>query len=139
MAKNSNYWRGRFSMLENSAFKQSERVVQEIEKIYQEAQMSIQKDIEAWYGRFAANNRISLADARKVLTAGQLKEFRWNVDQYIQAGKQAAVDPAWLKKLENASARVHISRLEALQLQIQQQVEILNGNRSEERRVGKEC
>ncbi|MCM1237603.1 MAG: minor capsid protein [Ruminococcus flavefaciens] len=128
MAKNAEYWRGRFSMLENRAFNQSEQAIQDIEKIYQDAQMSIQKDIEAWYGRFATNNGISLTDARKMLTAGQLEEFRWNVDQYIQAGKQAALDPAWLKKLENASARVHISRLEALQLQIQQQVELLNGN-----------
>lgn len=128
MSKQSNYWRGRFSMLENSAFNQSEQAIQEIEKMYQEAQMSIQKELEAWYGRFASNNGISLADARKMLTTGQLKEFRWNVNQYIQAGKQAAVDPAWLKQLENASAKVHISRLEALQLQIQQQVEILNGN-----------
>ena len=128
MSKQSNYWRGRFSMLENSAFNQSEQAIQEIEKMYQEAQLSIQKEIEAWYGRFASNNGISLADARKMLTTGQLEEFRWNVDQYIQAGKQAALDPAWLKKLENASTRVHVSRLEALQMQIQQQVELLNGN-----------
>ena len=126
--KNADYWRGRFSMLENSAFNQSEQAIQEIEKMYQEAQMSIQKEIEAWYGRFASNNGISLADARKMLTTGQLEEFRWNVDQYIQAGKQAALDPAWLKKLENASTKVHVSRLEALQMQIQQQVELLNGN-----------
>ena len=128
MSKQSNYWRGRFSMLENSAFNQSEQAIQEIEKMYQEAQLSIQKEIEAWYGRFASNNGISLADARKMLTTGQLEEFRWNVDQYIQAGKRAALDPAWLKKLENASTRVHVSRLEALQMQIQQQVELLNGN-----------
>ena len=128
MSKQSDYWRGRFSMLENSTFNQSEQAIQEIEKMYQEAQLSIQKEIEAWYGRFASNNGISLADARKMLTTGQLEEFRWNVDQYIQAGKQAALDPAWLKKLENASTRVHVSRLEALQMQIQQQVELLNGN-----------
>ena len=128
MSKQSDYWRGRFSMLENSAFNQSEQAIQEIEKMYQEAQLSIQKEIEAWYGRFTSNNGIGLADARKMLTTGQLEEFRWNVDQYIQAGKRAALDPAWLKKLENASTRVHVSRLEALQMQIQQQVELLNGN-----------
>ncbi|WP_227848191.1 minor capsid protein [Clostridioides sp. ZZV15-6598] len=33
-----------------------------------------------------------------------------------------------MKELENASARVHITRLEALKLQIQQQVEVLYGN-----------
>ena len=53
MSKQSNYWRGRFSMLENSAFNQSEQAIQEIEKMYQEAQMSIQKELEAvWAFRF---------------------------------------------------------------------------------------
>lgn len=126
--KNADYWRGRFSILEDTTFKQSEQSIQAIEQMYMRAQQSVKKEIEAWYGRFAVNNQISLSDARKMLTTGQLEEFRWTVDQYIQAGKQAGVNPAWLKQLENASARVHVSRLEALQLQIQQQVEILNGN-----------
>lgn len=34
-----------------------------------------------------------------------------------------------MRKLENASARYHISRLEAVQMQIQQQIELLYGNR----------
>lgn len=65
MSKQSDYWRGRFSMLENSAFNQSEQAIQEIEKMYQEAQMSIQKEIEAWYGRFASNNGISFTSAHR--------------------------------------------------------------------------
>lgn len=127
MSKNADYWRGRFSILEDSAFKQSDQTIQQVERMYMEAQQSVQKEIEAWYGRFATNNGITLADARKMLITGQLEEFKWTVDQYIQAGQQAGLDAAWLKKLENASARFHVSRLEALQLQIQQQVELLNG------------
>ena len=38
------------------------------------------------------------------------------------------MDAAWLKKLENASARFHISCLEAVQTGIQQQLELLYGN-----------
>lgn len=130
--KNADYWRGRFSILEDTAFKQSEQSIQAIEQMYLEAQRSVQKEIEAWYGRFAVNNQISLADARKLLTAGQLEEFRWTVDQYIQAGKKAGLDAAWLKRLENASAKVHISRLEAVQMEIQQQLELLYGNQVDE-------
>ena len=130
--KNADYWRGRFSILEDTAFKQSEQSIQAIERMYLEAQRSVQKEIEAWYGRFAVNNQISLADARKLLTTGQLEEFRWTVDQYIQAGKKAGLDAAWLKRLENASAKVHISRLEAVQMEIQQQLELLHGNQVDE-------
>ena len=43
-------------------------------------------------------------------------------------GEQNAIDGAWMKQLENASARVHISRLEALKLQLQQQAEVLYSN-----------
>lgn len=92
------------------------------------AQRSVQKEIESWYARFAVNNQISLTDARKWLTAGQLEEFHWSVEQYIKIGEQAGLDAAWLKKLENASARFHISRLEAVQTGIQQQLELLYGN-----------
>lgn len=130
--KNADYWRGRFSILEDTAFKQSEQSIQAIEQMYLEAQRSVQKEIEAWYGRFAVNNQISLSDARKLLTTGQLEEFRWTVDQYIQAGKKAGLDAAWLKRLENASAKVHISRLEAVQMEIQQQLELLYGNQVDE-------
>jgi len=125
---NADYWRGRFSILEDSAHREAQQTIQAMEEMYLDAQRSVQKEIESWYARFADNNQISLTDARKWLTAGQLEEFHWTVEQYIKIGEQAGLDAAWLKKLENASARFHISRLEAVQMGIQQQLELLYGN-----------
>lgn len=126
--RNADYWRGRFSILEDSAHQEAQRTIQDMEELYLDAQRSVQKEIESWYARFAVNNQISLTDARKWLTAGQLEEFHWSVEQYIKIGEQAGLDAAWLKKLENASTRFHISRLEAVQTGIQQQLELLYGN-----------
>lgn len=126
--RNADYWRGRFSILEDSAHREAQKTIQDMEELYLDAQRSVQKEIESWYARFAVNNQISLTDARKWLTAGQLEEFHWSVEQYIKIGEQAGLDAAWLKKLENASARFHISRLEAVQTGIQQQLELLYGN-----------
>lgn len=126
--RNADYWRGRFSILEDSAHREAKKTIQDMEELYLDAQRSVQKEIESWYARFAVNNQISLTDARKWLTAGQLEEFHWSVEQYIKIGEQAGLDAAWLKKLENASARFHISRLEAVQTGIQQQLELLYGN-----------
>ena len=126
--RNADYWRGRFSILEDSAHREAQRTIQDMEELYLDAQRSVQKEIESWYARFAVNNQISLTDAQKWLTAGQLEEFHWSVEQYIKIGEQAGLDAAWLKKLENASARFHISRLEAVQTGIQQQLELLYGN-----------
>ena len=126
--RNADYWRGRFSILEDSAHREAQKTMQDMEELYLDAQRSVQKEIESWYARFAVNNQISLTDARKWLTAGQLEEFHWSVEQYIKIGEQAGLDAAWLKKLENASARFHISRLESVQMGIQQQLELLYGN-----------
>lgn len=126
--RNAEYWRGRFSILEENAHKQSDQYLQNLEDMFMDAQRTVQADIERWYGRFATNNRISLTEARKLLTTGQLEEFHWTVEQYIKAGQKNNLSAEWLKKLENASAKFHVSRLEAIQLQIQQQIELLYGN-----------
>lgn len=126
--RNAEYWRGRFSILEENAHKQSDQYLQNLEDMFMDAQRTVQADIERWYGRFATNNGVSLTEARKLLTTGQLEEFHWTVEQYIKAGQQNNLSVEWLKKLENSSAKFHVSRLEAIQLQIQQQIELLYGN-----------
>lgn len=128
---NGDYWRGRFAILEDAAQHQADQCVASLEDMYREAERTVQADLERWYGRFATNNGISLTEARKMLTTGQLEEFRWTVDQYIQTAQQANLSPEWIKKLENASARFHVSRLETIQLQIQQQMELLYGNQTD--------
>ena len=97
--RNADYWRGRFSILEDSAHREAQKTIQDMEELYLDAQRSVQKEIESWYARFAVNNQISLTDARKWLTAGQLEEFHWSVEQYIKIGEQAGLNAAWLKKL----------------------------------------
>lgn len=125
--KNADYWRGRFSIIQEAAQQGAGACVADLEQIYRDAERTVQADLERWYGRFATNNGINLNNARKMLTNGQLEEFRWTVDQYIQAAQQKNLSPEWIKKLENASARFHVSRLETIQLQIQQQMELLYG------------
>lgn len=126
--RNAEYWRGRFSLLEENAHKQSDQYLQSLEDMFMNAQRTVQADIERWYGRFATNNGISLMEARKMLTTGQLEEFKWTAEQYVKAAQRADLSPEWIKKLENASTRFHVSRFEAIQLQIQQQIELLYGN-----------
>ncbi|MDW0007361.1 minor capsid protein [Clostridioides difficile] len=118
----------RFEQLEEAQNNKSVKYYLELEKQYKLAINSIEKDILAWYNRFAKNEGISLLEAKKLLNTRELEEFKWSVEEYIKYGKENAINQKWMKELENASARVHITRLEALKLQIQQQVEVLYGN-----------
>lgn len=126
--KHKDYWRKRFEQLEEAQNNKSIKYYLELEKQYKLAMSSIEKDILAWYNRFAKNEGISLLEAKKLLNTRELEEFKWSVEEYIKYGKENAINQKWMKELENASARVHITRLEALKLQIQQQVEVLYGN-----------
>ncbi len=126
--KHKDYWRKRFEQLEEAQNNKSVKYYLELEKQYKLAMNSIEKDILVWYNRFAKNEGISLLEAKKLLNTRELEEFKWSVEEYIKYGKENAINQKWMKELENASARVHITRLEALKLQIQQQVEVLYGN-----------
>ncbi len=126
--KNSAYWKRRMEMLETAQLEKVQRFYADLERQYRIASANIEKEINNWYQRFAENNQITMAEAKKLLNTGELAEFKWNVQEYIKYGEENALNQQWMKELENASARVHISRLEALKLQLQQQVEVLYGN-----------
>ncbi len=126
--KNREYWQERYEQLEKSAHSYSLSTYAQIEPAFKQAQMEIQKDIDAWYGRIAVNNNVTLQEAKKLLTADELAEFKWDVNEYIKYGKENEINQMWVKQLENASAKYHISRLEALKIRTQQAAEVAFGN-----------
>ncbi len=130
--KNSAYWKLRFEQLEAASHKNAISTFETIQEQYIAAEKEIERQISTWYQRFAKNNQITMAEARKLLTSGELAEFKWDVKEFIKYGEQNALNPIWMKELENASARFHISRLEALKLETQQTIEKLFGGQVDE-------
>lgn len=126
--KNSDYWAGRFKDLEKAQNRKAVSAVVEIERQYNRAIKDVESKIRTWYQRFADNNGITMAEARKWLDAKQLKELHWDVNEYIKYGKDNEINQQWMKELENASAKMHISRLQALELEIRQSLEKLTAD-----------
>ena len=50
----------------------------------------IEGQIARWYQRFADNNGITMAEARQWLSASDLKELKWDVQEYIKYGQDNA-------------------------------------------------
>lgn len=132
MSKKSSYWQERFTEEEERINKDARAYARRIEQQYDIALRNIERDINDWYMRIAKNNNVSLLEAKRMLSTKELAEFKWNVNEYIKAGETNAISPIWMKELENASARVHISRLEALKVQIQNEIEGIYGVRDKE-------
>ena len=126
--RSSKYWQERFKQMEQAQNDTSFQKAQEIQEQFDRSLATINAKINSWYQRLADNNGVSMQQARKMLHAGELKEFRWNVEEYIKYGKENKRTGEWMQQLENASARVHIGRLEALKFEIQQEAEKLYGN-----------
>lgn len=126
------YWRKRFRILEQASNDYGLETYYRIEPSFNKAMRNIRKEIEYWISRFAKNNKVSMQEARKILNKNELKEFKWDVDDYITYCKENELDGRWQKQLENASAKFHISRLEALELSIQQNIEVVFGNELDE-------
>ena len=59
------------------------------------------------------------------MKGADLKEFKWDVQEYIKYGQDNALNSGWMKELENASAKYHISKLEALKVQTQHSLEVM--------------
>lgn len=123
--KNSDYWKQRFTQLEAAQNSIGIDALADIEKQYRQARQQIEAKISTWYQRFALNNSISMSEARKWLTGKELKEFKWDVKDYISYGEENALNGKWIKELENASAKFHISRLEALKIHTEQSMQAM--------------
>lgn len=127
--KSRDYWIKRAAQVAARQFQSAEEYNQTLLKEYEKAIISIQRDMEVFYQRFADNNGIvDMAQARKLLTAGQLKEFKLSLEDFIALAKDNA-DGRWTKMLDNAYYKQRITRFEALQMQIRQQIEMLMGSR----------
>lgn len=106
----------------------SRKYCQEVDKSFRRAISTVESDLEKWYNRLAVNNEVSLLRAKQMLNDKELQEFKWTVEEYVKYGEKNAITQEWLKELENASAKAHIERLEAIKIQLQNQVKVAYGN-----------
>lgn len=124
---NAAYWQKRFKAIENQANLTGADSLSYITAQYQQAAKEIEAQISTWYVRFAKNNGISMHEAKQALAGSDLAEFKWTVQDYIKYGEENALNGLWMQQLENASAKWHVAKLEALQLQNQATIEALFG------------
>lgn len=123
--QHKDYWAKRFEQLTEAQLNKGAEYYHNLQEQYRKAIQSVEKDIAKWYTRYATENGISLTEAKRLLNSRELEEFRMDVEEYIKKGKTLKYSNQWAKQLEAASVKVHVSRLEALKVQMQQQAETM--------------
>lgn len=82
----------------------------------QDARRSLEKEINAFYTRYATNNKVTLAEAQKALSLSELADFKGDLKAFRKLAKQSI--GTFNLKLDNLSVKARITRLEALQAQV---------------------
>ena len=73
----------------------------------------IQTDIAALYGRFAKDNQLTAAEARKLLKGNEYRQWRMSIDQYVKKIRETG-DKKLERELNVLAMRSRISRLDKL-------------------------
>lgn len=90
---------------------------------YQEASRNITQKIESFYGKYATENKVSYEAALEILGNRERKDYQELLKQYY---KEANGNNAWQAELKALSRKVEITRLEALNNEILQEVNRLS-------------
>lgn len=111
----SNYWKKREEENLRKNLKTEAEYAKEIERIYKGMMDDIQKDIDAFYGRYASKEGISISEAKKRVSKLDIEEYGRKAKRYVKEknfSKQANEE----MRLYNLTMKVN--RLELLKAQI---------------------
>ena len=118
----NSYWADRFLLIEELSKRSADEVILELRREYTRTLHDLNRELLYWYERLSLNNGLTggeaILQARKLLTADELKEFKWTVEEYVKHASDKELSVRFAKEVENASVRAHISRIDALKTQI---------------------
>lgn len=113
--KNAEYWRRRSEILEERQRNRDDKFLKEkLAQYYRQAKNESVKELEAWILRFADENGLTLAEARRVLNRQELEELRWTLAQYEHKARTVSPDDPEYQRVKNASTNWHVDRLQSL-------------------------
>lgn len=112
---NGAYWRKRAIELAEKQKREDDDLCLRFHREYERILHELDKEISIFYARYATNESVSMADARRLLRDAELEDFRMSLDEFRDKALAGGFD----KELEEVYLRSRISRLQALQTQVE--------------------
>ncbi len=110
------YWEERAKRSVERYEQAVQRAIPEMLKAFEQAKKEIVAEMYAFYGRYAKNNEITLAQAKQLLSRKELAEFKGNLAEYEKLARQSI--GTFHLEVENISMKIRLNRLEALLMQV---------------------
>ena len=90
------YWEKRFEQLKNRQMSKAEASNADLKATYASALKKLLADVNYWYVRYAKENNMSLADAKKELNARELKAFKIDLQEYTKLAKDEKLSDEYM-------------------------------------------
>lgn len=118
----ADYWRKREEQNLKSNLKQEAEYDKEIERIYKDMLDAAQKEIDAFFGKYADTEGITLAEAKKRVSQLDIEAYERKAKKYVEAAAKGKDDVAFSKRA-NEEMRIYnltmkVNRLEMLKANI---------------------
>lgn len=117
------YWKKRYEEEMERAMHQADGPKKDLRKYADTVIRRLEKDINDWYQRYANENGMSLADAKKQLNARELKAFNMDLEEYRAIAERDELSAEHKKMLKQASARQQLDRVQELYINTVQELE----------------
>lgn len=112
------YWQDRAERVYQAGEKDALQVAKELKASYERSVKEIEKEINAFYGKWALKEGVSYAEAQKLLNRKELKEFKSYIEEMLKMGEKANFTSEELRKFKILYGKARISRLDELQANI---------------------
>lgn len=119
------YWQDRVNEILQYVDRADIAEYKKLADIYNEYVKEIQDEIFKFYGKYATDEGITLQEAKKKLRGEDLSDYRENAKKYFEEAKE---NPELLKRLNEQYKSSQITRLEALHLDLEYHLGLLNGS-----------
>ena len=120
---NKQYWIDRENQKLNKGIKDCNKLAKELEQHYKKAYKEIEKEINNLFKKYSKDNELTYAEASKYLTSDEFKIWRTDIKGYLEMIED---NPEVLLELNTLAMKSRITRLEALQYEIDKQLNKLN-------------
>lgn len=120
MVKNNReYWQKREKEKLNKGIKDCNKLSKELQSQYKKAGKEIEKEINNLFVKYAKENNLTYKEASTYLTSDEFKIWRTDIKGYLEMIKD---NPEVLLELNTLAMKSRITRLEALQYEVDKQL-----------------
>lgn len=129
--RNIEYWQKRLENVlvtnEALALEYQKKLV----KIYEQVKMDLERELQAFYQKYAEETGLDMSTVKKRLNPKQLKSFKARQQMYLDKIEEliskGADLQAYSNQLKKLSGRAYVSRLQELQYNLNSQIMLLTG------------